>query len=102
MSDNNPAQYGIKETTEGIIGMSGFAQFGLVCYKSLKDGFQITDIKPILEEIKDEYSDVMDAIEGADSIPDELKDLDNNEIMELFAVFVDQYKEFVAVLNDKA
>lgn len=74
---------GIKETKEAFEGINVLALFLI---KRLKDGVGIDDAVALFEKIKDdeEFKKVLsDAVGAIDQVPEELKDLELNEGIEL-------------------
>jgi len=69
---------GIQETKEVLLAIEKII---LTSMETFKDGFQLEDVSRFLSL----FEDVKKAIEGAQDIPTEMKDLDQEEITEIVA-----------------
>ena len=85
---------GIKELKEVIEAAN---KLSCDVIKGLKDGVQFDDINIILSNI----NLIKNAIEGASNIPNEVKDLDLNEVKELVSLAIDAVKDIIAAVNEK-
>lgn len=93
----NPV-HGNKELKEALVGANALT---LYMVGALKDGLQLEDVTDLLDKWKNDEEfkkKLVDAAEGANKIPDEVKDMDVGEGIELAAVqveFIDDYVEAV-------
>lgn len=73
---------GVKEIKELLEGVK---VLGIQTKKVLADGkVSLTDL-PVLIEVFQNYQVLVDAVQGADQIPNEVKDLDGTEAQEVLA-----------------
>lgn len=92
------SKHGVKELSEGLHGANALS---LYMVGALKDGLQMEDITGLMakwQEDEEFKKKLMDAAEGASKIPEEVKDIDASEGMELAALqieYVDDYIEAV-------
>jgi len=70
---------GIKESEEALVGVLKLAA---LLAKRLKDGIDLADAMEIYKVLKDD-PDYLAAVEGIGKVPEELKDLDVQEVIEL-------------------
>lgn len=76
-------EYGIKETIELEVGAY---KLGRLLYKSFADGVQAHDFAELFSKISGDEAlkkALLDAYNGADQVPKELKDLDLGEGLQL-------------------
>ena len=85
---------GIKELREVIVAVN---KLSCDVIKGLKDGVQFDDINIIIGNI----NVIKEALEGASNIPNEVKDLDLNEIKELVSLAIDAVKAILEAVNEK-
>lgn len=90
---------GVKELKEALVGVQELA---LVLVPILKDGVQVSDAPALWaalgsnEELKQK---LFAAWEGVSKVPDEAKDLDMAEAMELVALEVSYLPKFLALFK---
>lgn len=94
------SQHGVQELSEAI---SGVNELGLVLAKMLKDGFQVVDDAAMLWNELGNNAQVKDAlqkaVQGLGNVPQEVKDLDVGEGLELGALVVDYVPKYVDALK---
>ena len=82
-------EHGVKESKELLVGLNELA---LLMVKHFKDGFQLSkDVPAIVMELlsNSELKEALSkAAEGVSQVPDEVKDMDANEVLELVMVQV--------------
>lgn len=86
----------IKETKELLEGVKELAKLGKEVRDILGDGYQPSDLVAGFDVIKKQADKVdvyKDAYEGAKLIPEELKDLDKEEMVELFMMLINGISE---------
>lgn len=86
----------IKETKELLRGVKELAKLGKQVRDILGDGYQSSDLIAGFDVIKNQAEKVdtyKAAYEGVELIPEELKDLDKEEIIELMMVMVNGVSE---------
>ncbi|HRT83935.1 MAG TPA: hypothetical protein P5523_04790 [Bacteroidales bacterium] len=90
----------IKETKEALIGLNELA---LVIAVRLKDGFQVVeDISAVVAKLMSDaefQAKLQAAYENIGAIPEEIKDLQLNEVIELVGVQVGYVPKFVEALK---
>ena len=92
------SKVGVKELSEGLEGANALS---LYMVGALKDGLQVADLTGLLDKWKNDEefkAKLTAAAEGASKIPDEIKDIDVGEGIELAALqvkYVDDYIEAV-------
>jgi hypothetical protein len=88
---------GIKESKELLAGVELAAVAGI---EIAKDGLGVEDISKALELIK--KSDVLiEAVKGIDGIDEEIKDLDQAELIELGTIAFSLVKKIVAASKEQ-
>ena len=92
MSDEN--KVGIEETKEVVKAIEIIAVLGT---KTLANGLQLSDFSA-LGELAKSFSDFKAAIQGISLVDDELKDLDQAELLELGSLVFDMVKKVKAEL----
>ena len=96
------SKYGIKETKEALIGVN---EVSLELAKKFKDGVQVTDFTEFYSKLTsdaDFKAKVQAAYEGYKAIPDEVKDIDGGEGLELAVVQLDYTPKFLDVFSKGA
>ena len=91
--------HGIKETEEGL---EGVLLLGLMFWRRFHDGFQIADIGAMWDIYKNdpEFCDAMqEAFDGYRKIPNEIKDLQLSEVMQLSAVMMNYLPKYLHVIK---
>ncbi len=73
---------GIKETRELIMALLGPKGLAVLLTKTFKDGFQVSDLVTIMTTLSLDPT-FRDAIEGIQKLPEEVKDIDLAEGIEL-------------------
>lgn len=79
---------GIKETKEAAIGA---ITLGFHLTRLMKDGFQIQDLAQFMDDLKNDQDfaqKLKDAYEGMQAIPEEMKEIDLAEGLELAMAIV--------------
>lgn len=87
--------HGIKETAELLRAMLRLASYLVLKFK---DGVQWSDVTDFLEKMKtdEEFKKVFaDALDKADQMPAEIKDIDVGEGIELGAIAVEEVPYFI-------
>lgn len=90
---------GIKETKEALVGV---LELVLFLSKQLKDGVQYGDFEVLFQKLSNDdvfYSKLKDAYVGFIAVPDEIKDLDLSEIVELGGVVTARIPELMEMLK---
>ena len=90
---------GIKETKEALVGVNEVA---LLLAKQLKDGAQFSDFISFYNDYvgnADFKAKLQAAWEGYNAIPDEVKDLDLGEVIELASVEITYVPKIIAELH---
>lgn len=90
---------GIKETKEALIGVNELALF---LVKRLKDGADLNDALAIWEKLQkdDEFKEILQkAWDGYQAVPNETKDLNVPEAIELISVQLEYLPKFVDELS---
>ena len=80
---------GVKETVELLEGMGAAAA---LIKKIAKDGLSVSDLV-YLKELSDSLPEFKAAVEGADEIPAELKELDESEVLQIIGTIYSQAKK---------
>lgn len=91
------SQLSVKETKEALIGVN---EVSLCLAEKFKDGVQVTDFTEFYAKVtadEDFKNKVKAAYENYKAIPDEVKDIDAGEGIELAVVQLDYAPKFVAV-----
>lgn len=89
---------GVKETKELLVGVN---EVGLALVERLKDGVQLTDAVAFYEKLVSDpafKSKVFAAYENWQAVPDEVKDLDVGEAVELAGVQLGYIPKYVALV----
>lgn len=92
----------IKETKEALIGVM---KLSAVLISRFKDGAQLNDFEAIIGKyMTDEVfkKAIVDAYNDANQIPEELKDLDFKESLDLAKTVITELPEVIEALNSKA
>ncbi len=89
---------GVKETKEALVG---FIKLAAMLATEFKDGVQATDIAPIVVKMQSEplKSALLDAYNGIDDVPSELKDLSLVEALSLVPELIDAVGELVKAVK---
>ena len=89
---------GIKETNEALVG---FIKLAAMLAHEFKDGIQATDIASIVVKMQTEplKSALLDAYNGIDEVPSELKDISLIEAMSLIPGLIDALGELVKAVK---
>jgi hypothetical protein len=89
---------GVKETKEALVG---FIKLAAMLATEFKDGVQATDIAPIVVKMQSEplKSALLDAYNGIDEVPSELKDLSLVEALSLVPEMIDALSELVKAVK---
>lgn len=93
------SQVGIKETKEALIGVNTLSLF---LVERLKDGVQLDDAVAVFGKLTadEEFKKIMgDAVEGIKAVPEEVKDLDVTEAVELITLQASFVPKFVEALK---
>lgn len=96
------SKFGIKETKEALIGVN---EVSLCLAEKFKDGVQVTDFTEFYAKVTsdaDFKAKVQAAYENYKAIPDEAKDIDAGEGIELAVVQLDYAPKFVALFTKQA
>lgn len=91
---------GIQETKEGLLAVLALA---LILTKQFKDGAQVTDASELYEKIfknEEVKAKMLAAYEGYDKIPEEVKDIDYKEAIELLMVASPEVIKIVEALKE--
>ena len=91
--------HGIKETEEAL---QGILMLGLLFWKTFHDGFQMTDIGTMWDTYRNDqaFCDAMKlAYEGYQKIPDEVRDLQLEEALELSTVMISYLPKYLHLLK---
>ena len=103
MSQDNVAaatvKLGIKETKEALIGAN---KLSVLMMRRLKDGVGIDDAFAIYDKLKTDTEfrqALVDAYQGIEKVPAEVKDLDLNEAVELIGVQVSYVPKMIEALK---
>lgn len=86
----------IKETQEALVALKHLVMVGKRVRDIISDGVDANDIPAAFSLIKDQADNLdiyKDGFEGADEIKDELKDLDQSEIVALFMQVIESIDE---------
>ncbi|WP_417447236.1 hypothetical protein [Kangiella sp.] len=95
------ALHGIKELKEAFIASMEVA---LLCFKLFRDGVQVTDFAEFYAQLTTnaEFKEkIKKGWEDAKLIPEEVKDIDTGEALELIGVAVDYTPKFVEQFSKK-
>ena len=95
------ALHGIKELKEAFIAAMEIA---LLCFRLFKDGVQVSDFAEFYAQLtnNEEFKEkVRKGWEDAKKIPDEVKDIDTGEALEILGVAVDYTPKFVDEFTSK-
>lgn len=84
-------KHGVKELTEVL---AAIVEIGLVLIQKSKDGFDFSDVVSLVGE-KDVVAAITAAVEGISEVPDEIKDLDALEGVELAKTVLDYVPRIV-------
>ena len=89
---------GIKETKEALVG---FIKLSAMLAHEFKDGIQATDIAPIVVKMQSEplRSALLDAYNGIEEVPSELKDVSLGESLSLIPELIDALGELVQAVK---
>lgn len=96
------SQLGIKETKEALIGVN---EVSLCLAEKFKDGVQVTDFTEFYAKVTsdaDFKAKVQAAYDNYKAIPEEMKDVDAGEGIELAVVQLDYAPKFLAVFSKGA
>lgn len=96
------SQLGVKETKEALIGVN---EVSLCLAEKFKDGVQVTDFTEFYAKVTadEEFKNkVKAAYDNYKAIPDEVKDIDAGEGIELAVVQLDYAPKFIEVFSKKA
>ncbi len=103
MSQDNVAaatvKLGIKETKEALIGAN---KLSVLMMRRLKDDVGIDDAIAIYDKLKTDTEfrqTLVDAYQGIEKVPAEVKDLDLNEAVELIGVQVSYVPKMIEALK---
>lgn len=89
----------IKETKEALIGVN---KLSILMMKRLKDGVGIDDAFAVYEKLKSDAEfrqALVDAYQGIEKVPAEVKDIDLSEAVELVSVQVSYIPKMVEALK---
>jgi len=89
---------GIKETNEALVG---FIKLAAMLANEFKDGIQVTDIGPIIVKMQSEplKSALLDAYNGIEEVPSELRDVSLVEAMTLIPGLIDALGDLVQAVK---
>jgi hypothetical protein len=89
---------GIKETKEALVG---FIKLSAMLASEFKDGAQATDLAPILMKMQSEplKSALLEAYNGIEEVPSELKDVSIFEAMSLVPELLEALSELVGAMR---
>jgi hypothetical protein len=89
---------GVKETKEALVG---FIKLAAMLATEFKDGVQATDIAPIVVKMQSEplKSALLDAYNGIEEVPSELKDVSLGEALSLVPELIDAVGELVKAVK---
>lgn len=87
-------QKGIQETKEALVG---FIKLAAMLASEFKDGIQAQDIMPIVAKLQSEplKSALMNAYNGIDKVPSEIKDVSLAEALSLIPEVLEAVKELM-------
>jgi len=90
--------HGVKETKEALSGAFKLAAFLVV---RLRDGIDLQDAAAVASLIQDEafMSTMKEAVEGAKLIPDEAKELDAQDVLELASHLIEEVPLLLAAIK---
>ena len=89
---------GVKETKEALVG---FIKLAAMLATEFKDGVQATDIAPIIVKMQSEplKSALLDAYNGIEEVPSELRDVSLVEAMTLIPGLIDALGDLVQAVK---
>lgn len=96
------SKYGIKETKEALIGVN---EVSLELATRFKDGVQVADFTEFYSKLTSDEAfkeKVKAAYDNYQAIPDEVKDVDAGEGIELAVVQLDYTPKFIAIFSKTA
>lgn len=94
--------HGVKETKEALAGLN---QLLLVLVPLLKDGVQVGDALAILDKWKSDdalKAALLAAVDGVGKVPDEIKDLDLSEGLDLAMVQIQFMPKLIEAFSKPA
>lgn len=95
------SKHGIKETKEALIGIN---EVSLCLAEKFKDGVQVSDFTEFYAKITSDEAfkaKVKDAYDNYKAIPEEIKDVDAGEGLELAVVQLDYAPKFLDIFKSK-
>lgn len=92
--------HGVKEMSEAL---QGVMEIGLAFVELAKDGLDFSDLPALYAKIQSEplKSTVAKAADGIKSVPDEIKDIDMAEVMQLAMLIMPYIPRYIEAVKKK-